>query len=126
VVKAAPSVLVVDDEGDFRASVSILLALEGFQVSEAADGLEALRLADTALPHDVILMDYRMPGLNGGQVTDALRARGVRSCIILLSAVADLRSIMARHDFDDAFAKPCDPVALIAAVRRCAGARSGC
>jgi two-component system response regulator RegX3 len=122
-------VLVVDDEPDFRSSLAMLLTFEGFHVTGAADGHEALRLAasGSAGPHDVILIDYRMPGLHGGEVAHRLRALGVHACLILVSAVADLSGIAAQYSFDDAVKKPCDIAELTRAIRRCVSSgRGGC
>jgi CheY-like chemotaxis protein len=58
------SVLVVDDETDIRAAVSELLAEEGYQVLDAANGEEALQKARAFHP-DVVLLDLMMPGMNG-------------------------------------------------------------
>lgn len=118
--------LIVDDEQDFRSSMSMLLSLVGFRVCEAADGRDALRLIDAARPGeqaDVILLDYRMPGLNGGEVLRELRSRGVRSCIVLVSAIADLQAVAARHRFDAALPKPCDMDDVVATIRRCVATR---
>lgn len=121
-MNAGVRVLVVDDEHDFRRSMSMLLSLAGFRVHEATDGHDALRIVDGAKPcepFDVILLDYRMPGLNGGEVLGELRARDVRACVVLISAIGDLHAVAARHRFHAALPKPCDPEEVVATIRRC-------
>jgi CheY-like chemotaxis protein len=67
-------VLVVDDDEDLRRTVTMVLAEEGYQVREAANGAEALLLLhDGPLP-DVILLDLMMPVMNGEQFRRAQSA----------------------------------------------------
>jgi two-component system cell cycle response regulator len=71
--------LVVDDEETVRRSLVRYLRRQGHQVTEAADGREALRLLDEvggAAGYDVILSDLRMPGLSGDQLLLQLQERG--------------------------------------------------
>jgi len=79
------SILVVDDEANHRQTLAIGLRLEGFEVSEAGDGEEALRVVDGACV-DLAIIDLMMPGINGLDLARRLRFRhpGVR--IVLTSA----------------------------------------
>src|SRR5438874_8082987 len=61
---AKPTVLVVEDHDDTRLMLKLLLEMEGYAVAEAADGLEAVELADDAHP-DLILIDGSLPRLDG-------------------------------------------------------------
>jgi len=61
-------ILVVDDERNIRKNLAMVLESAGYQVDEARDGEEAVRLADDLHP-DVILMDVNMPGVNGIEAT---------------------------------------------------------
>ncbi len=84
------TVLLVEDMDDSRFMLRRLLELEGFAVIEAEDGalaLEALRKH----PCDVVLLDLRLPNINGFQVTRALRATTQFQSIpiIILSALDD-------------------------------------
>lgn len=74
-VDAAPiDVLVVDDDEAVRSAVADMLRDEGFDVSEAQDGEEALvMLRRDPLP-DVVLLDLMMPRVNGWQVVETMRA----------------------------------------------------
>jgi CheY-like chemotaxis protein len=80
-----PRVLVVDDEENQRKTLSIGLALEGFEVLVAASGLEALRLLERE-PIDVALVDLMMPGLNGLELARHIRQSFPDVCVVLSSA----------------------------------------
>ena len=84
-------VLVVDDEHAVR-QVTVEMARDlGCEVIQAASGEQALALLDT-LPHPpaLILLDYAMPAMNGLQLARALRARGVKAPIALVTGYAEL------------------------------------
>jgi DNA-binding response OmpR family regulator len=80
-----PRVLAVDDELGVRKALRRGLAAEGMDVETAADGNSGLRLAATGT-FDVVLLDIMLPGLSGYRVLQALRARGVRTPVLLVSA----------------------------------------
>ena len=65
-------ILVVDDQPDNREVISKLLSQVGFQVREAIDGQEAIEITDTWHPH-LILMDMRMPGMDGYEATRLIK-----------------------------------------------------
>ena len=88
-------VLIIDDEGDLRLSVGLALGAAGHQVTAAATGLEGLALIDAAsrpadLP-DAVLLDLRLPDLDGWEVLAELDLRGLlaRLSVIVGSADAD-------------------------------------
>lgn len=66
-------ILVIDDEASVRENVARFLELEGYQPSQAADGLEGVKTALRA-PPDLVLCDLNMPGLDGFGVLARLRA----------------------------------------------------
>ena len=67
-----PTILVVDDNHEVRALTRRFLEIAGYQIYEAADGLQALHLlADTALV-DAVVTDLEMPGMNGRQLAARL------------------------------------------------------
>ena len=78
--------LIADDDAGFRATLRSLLTQQaGAEIlGEAADGSEALRLAEALRP-DALLMDLVMPRMNGLEVVRALRARGPRPAVIILT-----------------------------------------
>jgi DNA-binding response OmpR family regulator len=77
-------VLIVDDEPDMLAGLEDTLAHEGFEVVTASNGKEGLRQAVDLAP-DLILLDVMMPGMNGYEVLSALRKRGLRIPVIMLT-----------------------------------------
>ncbi|HXP74039.1 MAG TPA: response regulator, partial [Stellaceae bacterium] len=78
-------ILVVDDDDEFRESLSLNLMDEGFGVTTFADGPSALEHLAAGESVDVILLDWRMPGMNGLEVLRELRQRGVMTPVIFLT-----------------------------------------
>lgn len=78
-------ILIVDDEPNHRCSLAIGLRLEGFEVSEAPDGLAALQLVEEESV-DVAIVDLMMPGMNGLDLARRLRLRAPRVLVVLTSA----------------------------------------
>jgi two-component system response regulator MprA len=78
-------ILVVDDERAVRESLERALKLEGYDVALAEDGADALAsLAER--PSDALVLDLMMPGVNGLEVCERLRAAGSRVPILILTA----------------------------------------
>ncbi|MGH2934685.1 MAG: response regulator transcription factor [Gaiellaceae bacterium] len=84
-----PRVLVVDDDAAVRGVLSNVLADEGFEVvGAAADGAEAVELARSLRP-DTILLDVRMPGVDGIEAARRIRALDPGVRLVMLSAYDD-------------------------------------
>ncbi|HTJ80297.1 MAG TPA: ATP-binding protein, partial [Polyangiaceae bacterium] len=80
------TVLLVDDEAMFRRTARDLLELEGYRVIEAADGVEAIRIAERELPRiDVVILDSSMPGASGKEVLRRLVQLDASLPVVLLS-----------------------------------------
>jgi CheY-like chemotaxis protein len=123
VPERSPRVLVVDDEAVIRQLIVINLELEGFEVHQAVDGLDALDKARELDP-DVVTLDVMMPGLDGIQTAHRLRADPVtaRARIVLISARTRPADVERGRDAGaDAYVtKPFDPDEIIDTVRRLA------
>lgn len=88
--------LLVEDNDDIRAVTRLLLEAEGATVEEAIDGEKGMHLAQmAAVPHDAVLMDMRMPVMDGVETTREMRARGYTRPIIALTANAFSREVEA-------------------------------
>jgi CheY-like chemotaxis protein len=77
-------VLVVDDNSQIRAVISVVLEREGCRVTQCSDGMSAVTAAKEDV-YDAILIDYSMPGPNGAVVTEMLRPHAPRMNIIGIS-----------------------------------------
>ncbi|HEY4029311.1 MAG TPA: MHYT domain-containing protein [Caulobacteraceae bacterium] len=116
----AVRVLVVDDHPANRQVASLFLSGIGAEVTEAADGEEAVALA-AEWPYDVILMDLRMPRLDGPGALRRIRREGGlndQTPILAFTADADHSMVDRLQDmgFDGMVPKPIDSGALMAAV----------
>ncbi len=81
-----PTVLIVDDHADFRASARALLEAEGFNVvGEAAGGEEALAEVERLMP-EVVLLDVQLPGEDGFAIAERLAANPSGATVILISS----------------------------------------
>ena len=110
-------VLVVDDDRTFRLSTAELLRQDGHEVEVAADASEAVeRLAAGGV--DVVLLDMRMPGMDGLTAVEVLRTRGLRAPILMISGFGTIdTAVESLHRGADHFlAKPVDPDVLSARV----------
>lgn len=77
-------VLLVDDEVDFTSSLGKVLSRRGFEVASVFDGLTALTRI-TQEPFDVIVLDVKMPGMDGIQVLAEIRRLAINTRVILLT-----------------------------------------
>jgi CheY-like chemotaxis protein len=112
------SVLVVEDNDDLRELVGGILEREGFHVSMAADGQEALDLTTSAVP-DLILLDMRMPRMDGWAFAREYRRRhGQRTPIVVVTAAESAAARAADVGAEGCLAKPFDIEDLLAVVRR--------
>jgi signal transduction histidine kinase/DNA-binding NarL/FixJ family response regulator len=121
-----PRVLVVDDLADNRTLIRELLTPLGMQVDEAADGAAALDAIATSEP-SIVLMDMRMPGMDGYEATRRIRARREITHLPIIAVTAsafdeDIERVRACGV--DAFVrKPFHPHELLAAIGEALGLR---
>jgi CheY-like chemotaxis protein len=79
-------ILVIDDESNIRMMLKLALAHVGHQVETAADGYEGLELYGDGTAWDLVLLDQRMPGLEGLEVLREIRHRVASAKIIMITA----------------------------------------
>jgi CheY-like chemotaxis protein len=111
-------ILVVDDVEDNRGVLMRHLVKQGYQVEAAADGETALRMA-AATSFDLMLLDVRMPGIDGMEVLTRIKQGPLRDLpVVMISAADELETIAGciETGADDFLPKPFDPVLLRARV----------
>jgi two-component system phosphate regulon response regulator PhoB len=113
-------ILVVDDEPDIVALVVYHLAKEGFRISTASNGADALRIAQQDRP-SLVVLDLMLPGMSGLEVLDQLRAdeSGQDIAVLLLTARREEpdRIKGLSSGADDYLTKPFSPQELVLRVR---------
>jgi two-component system response regulator MprA len=111
-------VLVTDDERSVRSSIRRALTLEGYRVSEAGDGAEALAAIARDAP-DAVVLDVMMPELDGLEVCRALRDRGDATPVLMLTARDEIDQRVRGLDAgaDDYLVKPFALEELLARLR---------
>lgn len=118
------TILIVDDNDDNRFIYVTLLEHVGYRILQASGGQEAIDVARAELP-DLILMDLQMPGVNGFQAAQELKAdsRTADIQIIAITALAmdDDRALAMAAGCDDYFTKPMEPHVLRVEVERLIG-----
>lgn len=118
-MESSKKVLIVDDEPDIVEIISYNLAREGYEISTAKDGLEALDKAASFKP-DLIILDVMMPKMNGNEVCYVLRSKPEYNdtFIIFLTAVSDENSQIKGLETggDDYISKPISPKVLVSRV----------
>lgn len=114
------SILVVDNEPDIRSALVSILSLEGYITDEASSGQEALDLL-AQRPYHLMILDMRMPGLDGLAVMDRVRQHYPGLLIIILTGHASLDSAIASaksEEVVDYLLKPLNNEAIVEAVAR--------
>jgi two-component system cell cycle response regulator DivK len=116
-----PRVLLVDDYPDAREMYSEYLQFSGFDVVEAANGIEALQSALDRRP-DIILMDLSLPVMDGWEATRRLKADDRTASIPVVAltghALAGISEGAKRAGCDAFVTKPCLPEDLVKEIRK--------
>ncbi len=113
----ATTILIAEDDADIREVLRLYLEGESFTVAEAADGDTALRLALSSSP-DAAILDVMMPGMNGYELTRALRRLSEIPILILSAKSEDNDKILGLNlGADDYIAKPFNPMEVVARVK---------
>jgi DNA-binding response OmpR family regulator len=111
------TILVVDDEPTIVEVVELYLQREGYRVITAADGPGALALAAERKP-DLVVLDLMLPGLNGFEITQRLRANGHIPIIMLTARGEEADRIVGLElGADDYVTKPFSPREVVARVK---------
>jgi CheY-like chemotaxis protein len=82
----SPRLLIVDDQEDIRLMLRILLEAEGWDTEQAWSGEDALAQGDRVARFDALVVDYKMPGIDGMEVARKFRETGFERPIIICSA----------------------------------------
>lgn len=120
-MRPVTKVLVVDDDTPIRDFVSATLESEGYHVVTAENGLVALQLlgGESLFQPDIILLDMRMPVVDGWQFAQAYRQLpGKKVPIIVLTAATDPSKFAAQIKADSYLPKPFDLMDLLDVVER--------
>lgn len=116
-----PVVLLVDDFEDAREMYAEYLSFSGFDVLQAANGVQALHCATERLP-DLILMDLALPLMDGWEVTRRLKADSRTANIPIVALTGHALSLFLeaaqRAGCDAWITKPCLPEDLVREIRR--------
>jgi two-component system, OmpR family, phosphate regulon response regulator PhoB len=117
--------LIVDDEDGVRSLVRITLDNEGYEIFEASEGGEALRLVRAHGP-DLVLLDVMLPDMSGIEICRILKQDPATSSttVVMLTAKAQSADLGEAEDAgaDGYFTKPFSPIALVRKVEEILGA----
>ena len=116
---------VIDDDAAVLGSVRFLLTVEGFETktySSAEDFLEAVEPDERGL----VVTDVRLPGLNGVELIEGMKKRGLNLPVIVITAYADVSLAVSamKQGAVDLLEKPFDPSALINTIQQALAGRS--
>lgn len=116
-VNGASTILVIDDDASVHEIMQRFLSREGFNVITAASGQEGLRLARQQAP-DVILLDVRMPNMNGWEVLSSLKADpDLASIPVVMVTIEDDKALGSALGAVDYLLKPVDHDRLLALLQ---------
>ena len=87
----AERILVIDDEGAIREAIRMTLEYEGYKVDEARSGQEGIDKA-TKIDYEAILLDIKMPVLDGIEVLENLKEQRVDSPVVMVSGHGDIQT----------------------------------
>ncbi len=119
-------ILVVEDDAVIATAIGAYLRASGYEVDTVDDGLKALRRIRYASP-DAIVLDLMLPGTDGWQVIEAVRADGIEAAVVVVSARVSERDRVdaLRMGADDYLCKPFGMPELVARVESALRRTSG-
>ena len=122
VLQARGSALIVEDDPSIRFLLDFILAQQGYQVVDAHDGDSGLQAISNGLVTDIVILDIKLPGIDGLQLLERLRSmdRWRDVPVMMLSADGDEPSVARALNAgaNDYLVKPFDPTELIARLNR--------
>ena len=107
----------VDDDRMIRETLRDAFAGEGYEIQTAEYGASALPLVESD-PPEIIVLDMRMPVMDGWDFAEALRHRGITIPILVLTASQNARAWAREIRAADFLAKPCDLLDLLDKMER--------
>ena len=112
-------ILVVDDEPNARAALRTILGEEGFAVSEASDGVEALEKLRVENV-DVVLADIRMPRMDGVTLVRTARQEGIPALFVMMTAFASIETAVEamRAGAENFLVKPLEPSTVLVVLEK--------
>ena len=117
------TILLVEDDDDLRKMWRVALSLEGFEVEEVGDGVEALQRVEQKLP-DLVVLDLDLPRLGGLSVQQEIAAHALTRHIPIVIVTGSAMNL-SHLDVPCVLRKPIFPEQIVKTVRRClpSGAR---
>ena len=112
------NVLLVDDEVEFVETFSERLGIRNISISKAFNGEEALQILETHQDIEIVILDVKMPGMNGIETLTKIKEKYPLVEVIMLSGHADVESAIdgMKQGAFDYLMKPCDMDQIIAKV----------
>jgi CheY-like chemotaxis protein len=116
-------ILIVDDDSSVRLMLARVLSNEGYGVLTAANGVDALGLAQT-LSVDLVLLDLNMPGAKGWEILEEFDAKNIATSVIIITAMPNQQAAARAAGVETILEKPLDFPRLIQAVSQVLGQTS--
>jgi DNA-binding NtrC family response regulator len=115
-------VLLVDDEAEFTETFSERLSMRNLEISKAFSGEEALQVIEKNKGIEIVILDVKMPGMDGIETLAEIKKRAPLVEVIMLSGHADVESAIngMKQGAFDYLMKPCDIDQIIAKVTEAA------
>ena len=110
-----PRIVAIDDWGEFMWSLKVFFVLRGYEIHVASGGAKGIELVKEKHP-DVVLMDLKMPGIDGDEVLRLLKARAPTPKVIFVAAYDDGGKTKARLLKMGAYAYFDKPIASLRAL----------
>ena len=115
-----PKILVVDDEIEILSLVEVFLVRKGFEVITAQDGYKGLQaMGELGQEIDVVVLDHRMPYLDGVGVLEKMKDKGFKKPVILLTG--SIGKEVRKLEVDALLLKPVDLEELLEKIKELSG-----